>query len=47
MRPTIEINNDAYSLTRKFVVTFGMNHLVYGATPEEAAENYHKLIQRL
>lgn len=39
----IEPVKDPQSLERMFVVTYGISHLAYGSTPEEAVANFQEI----
>ena len=47
MKMQIIENKDAYSLERKFIVTFGISHIAYGSTPEQARDNAFGIINRI
>ena len=47
MKLEIEHLKDAYSLGRMFVVKFGISHLAYGSTPQEAIDNFKARIKNL
>jgi len=42
MKLQIEYDPKAYGQCRQYIVTFGISHLAYGATPEEAVAQFRR-----
>lgn len=45
MKLEIQRNPEPYSLERMFIVVWGINHLAYGTSPQEAFNNLVKRFQ--
>jgi hypothetical protein len=42
MNLKIEYDPKAYGQDRQYIITFGISHLAYGATPEEAVARFRR-----